>query len=293
MSASAPGHVLIFGLGYSGTAIAAAAAAAGYRVTGTSRRADLQPPPGVAVVPFDAAADVIATATHIVPTAAPAEDGDPVLARYRAEIAAAPALRWIGFLSSTGVYGDRGGDWVDERSEPRPTSLRARARRAAEEDWAALGAARSVPVDLIRLAGIYGPGRSAFDELRAGRARRIDKPGHAFGRIHVTDIAEGTLAAAQQAEHLSGLRVLNFNDDLPTEPAEVTAEAARLLGVVPPPLVPFADVAAGMSEMGRSFWAESRRVSSVATQRALGRRWRYPTYREGLAAIHVVETHQS
>lgn len=292
MSSSAPGHLLIFGLGYSGTAIAQAAVAAGYRVTGTSRQSGLVPPPGVAVVPFDAASDAITTATHIVPTAAPAEDGDPVLARYGAALAAAPALRWIGFLSSTGVYGDRGGEWVDERSEPRPTSVRARARRAAEEDWAALGAARGIPVDLIRLAGIYGPGRSAFDELRAGRARRIDKPGHAFGRIHLTDIAEGTLAAAEQADRLSGLRVLNFNDDLPTEPAEVTAEAARLLGVEPPLLVPFAEVAAGMSEMGRSFWAESRRVSSVFTQQALGRRWRYPTYRDGLAAIHAAETRQ-
>jgi nucleoside-diphosphate-sugar epimerase len=287
-----PGHLLILGLGYSGSAIAAAAAGAGFRVTGTSRRADHLAPPGVTVVPFDAAAPAIATATHIVPTAAPEDGGDPMLARYGAEIATAPSLRWIGFLSSTGVYGDRDGGWVDERSEPRPTSLRARARRAAEEDWARLGAARGTPVDLIRLAGIYGPGRSAFDDLRAGRARRIDKPGHEFGRIHRQDIAEGTLAAMRQAERLSGLRVLNFNDDLPAEPAVVVAEAARLLGVAPPPLIPFAEAAAGMSTMGRSFWSERRRVSSGWTQTVLGRPWRYPSYVEGLAAIHAEDTSQ-
>jgi nucleoside-diphosphate-sugar epimerase len=290
---TAAGHLLIFGLGYSGAAIGEAALAAGFKVTGTSRRADLQAPPSIALVPFDEAAPAIATATHIVPTAAPAEAGDPALARYATEIMAAPDLRWIGFLSSTGVYGDRGGDWVDERSEARPTSLRARARRAAEEQWAAIGSARAVPVDLIRLAGIYGPGRSVFDDLRAGRARRIDKPGHAFGRIHRQDIAEGVVAAMRQANGLSGLRVLNFNDDLPAEPADVVTEAARLLGIEPPEMIPFAEAAAGMTAMGRSFWAESRRVASTTTQGALGRRWRYPTYHAGLAAIRAVETGQT
>ncbi|MCB8874203.1 Rossmann-fold NAD(P)-binding domain-containing protein [Acidisoma silvae] len=286
------GHLLIFGLGYSGAAIAEAALAAGFRVTGTSRRPGLPPPPGATLIPFDAAEAAIATATHIVPTAAPAEHGDPALARYAAAIAVAPRLGWIGFLSSTGVYGDRGGGWVDESSEPRPTSLRATARRDAELAWAAAGAARGVPVDLIRLAGIYGPGRSVFDDLRTGRARRIDKPGHAFGRIHRQDIAEGTVAAMKQADSLFGLRALNFNDDLPAEPADVVMEAARLLDVAPPPLIAFADVAPGMTPIGRSFWAESRRVSSAATQQALGRRWRYPTYREGLAAIFAAETGQ-
>lgn len=261
----ATGHLLIFGLGYSGRAIAEAARAAGFTVSGTTRQAGLAAPPGVGLVPFAEADEAIARATHIVVTAAPAEAGDPALARYAAGIAAAPALRWIGFLSSTGVYGDRGGAWVDERAEPRPTSRRATARRAAETQWEALARARGTPVDLIRLAGIYGPGRSAFDDLRAGRARRIAKPGHAFGRIHLADIAEGTRAAMGQADALSGVRVLNFNDDLPAEPAEVVAEAARLLGVPPPPLIPFAEAAANMTPMGRSFWAESRRVSGAWT----------------------------
>jgi nucleoside-diphosphate-sugar epimerase len=286
---AATGHLLIFGLGYTGTAIGLAAASAGFTVTATSRQPDPAAPPGIVVVPFDAAEAAVMAASHIVATAAPDEQGDPALARYGAAVAAAPGLRWIGYLSSTGVYGDRGGAWVDEASAPAPTSRRATARRAAEEAWEAAGAARGTPVDLIRLAGIYGPGRSPFDDLRAGRARRIDKPGHAFGRIHREDIAEGVLAAMQQAGSLSGTRVLNFNDDLPAEPAVVVEEAARLLGVAPPPLVPFAEVEAGMTPMGRSFWAESRRVRSAETQAVLGLTWRFPTFHEGLRAILAQE----
>ena len=258
-------------------------------MTATSRQPGLTGPPGVAVIPFDAAAAAIAAATHIVATAAPDAAGDPALTRHGAAIANAPDLRWLGYLSSTGVYGDRGGAWVDEASEPAPTSRRATARRAAEEAWEATGAARGTPVDIIRLAGIYGPGRSPLDDLRRGRARRIDKPGHAFGRIYRDDIAEGTLAAMAQAAALTGARVLNFNDDLPAEPAAVVEEAARLLGLPPPPLVPFAEAEAGMTPMGRSFWAESRRVSSQWTQASLGRAWRFPTFREGLRAILAEE----
>jgi nucleoside-diphosphate-sugar epimerase len=282
-------RLLIFGLGYTGTAIGLAAAAAGYTVTATSRQPDRAAPPGIAVIPFAAAEAATIAATHIVATAAPDADGDPALHRYGAAIAEAPGLRWIGYLSSTGVYGDRGGAWVDEASAPAPTSRRATARRAAEEAWEAVGAARGTPVDIIRLAGIYGPGRSLLDDVRSGRARRIDKPGHAFGRIHREDIAAGTLAAMGQAERLAGTRVLNFNDDLPAEPAIVVEEAARLLGLPPPPLVPFAEAAAGMSAMGRSFWAESRRVSGAGTQASLGYVWRFPTFREGLRAILAQE----
>jgi nucleoside-diphosphate-sugar epimerase len=285
----APGRLLIFGLGYTGTAIGLAAAAAGYAVTATSRQPGLTAPPGIDVVAFETAEAATSEATHIVATAAPDAEGDPVLARYAAVVARAPHLRWIGYLSSTGVYGDRGGAWVDEASAPAPSSRRATARRAAEQAWEAAGAARGTPVDIIRLAGIYGPGRSPFDDLRAGRARRIDKPGHAFGRIYREDIAEGTVAAMRQAAKLAGSRVLNFNDDLPAEPAIVVEEAARLLGMPPPPLVPFAEAEAGMTPMGRSFWAESRRVSSAGTQQALGRPWAFPTFREGLRAILAQE----
>jgi nucleoside-diphosphate-sugar epimerase len=141
-----------------------------------------------------------------------------------------------------------------------------------------------VAVDLLRVAGIYGPGRSALDDLRQGRARRVSKPGHVFGRIHRDDIARAVLAAACQ-DRSPGVRVLHLSDDEPAETADVAAEAARLLGIPPPPLRSYAEAEAGMSEMARSFWAENRRVSSAWTQQALGLRWRYPSYREGLAAI--------
>ena len=191
-------------------------------------------------------------------------------------------------MSTTGVYGDRGGGWVDETTDPAPTSGRGQRRVAAERAWA--GARPGTAVDLLRLAGIYGPGRSVFDDLRAGRARRVVKPGHMFGRIHLDDIAGALLAAIGQ-QLPPGLRVLNGSDDEPAASADVTAEAARLLGVPPPPLVPFDEAVQGMSAMARSFWADDRKVRSAATQERLGRRWLYPSYREGLRAILRTETH--
>ena len=271
--------LLVFGAGYSGLAIAAQAASADFAVTVTSRSAGAAVS-GVRVVPFEAAQDSIEAADFLVSTAAPGEDGDPVLARWSDVIAASPA-RWLGYLSTTGVYGNRDGGWVDEATPPAPGSGRSRRRLAAEEAWVRAAAGR--PTDLIRLAGIYGPGRSALDDVRAGRARRVIKPGHAFGRIHRDDIAAGVLAAL--AHPPEGTRVLNFSDDLPAESALVLEEAARLLGVAPPPAVPFDEAWAGMSEMGRSFWAENRKVANAATKAALHLAWRYPSYREGLAVI--------
>lgn len=272
-------ELCVFGAGYSGWAIARLAVAEGVAVTLVSRA----PRPvgrGIAVVGFEAAGEVLARAAAVVATAPPGEAGDPVLARWGEAIAAGPAA-WLGYLSTTGVYGDRQGGWVDEATVPAPGSARSRRRLAAEEAWRAVAGTRSL--DLIRLAGIYGPGRSALDEVRAGVARRVQKPGHAFGRIHVADIARGVLAAWRRPA--GGVRVLNFSDDLPAESAEVVAEAARLLGVAPPPLVPFEVARAGMSEMALSFWAENRRVSSAATKAALGIAWLYPSYREGLRAV--------
>jgi nucleoside-diphosphate-sugar epimerase len=287
-------NLLIFGLGYSGRAIALAAVQAGFGVTVTSRTP--KPEPAFAVVPFDAAEPAIAAATHLVATAAPDEAGDPVLARYASAIAAAPALRYIGYLSTTGVYGDRDGGWVDEDTEPTPQSPRAQRRLAAEQAWRALlrsddeavPAAQSesggVCLDIFRLAGIYGPGRSMFDDLRAGTARRVVKPGHLFGRIHRDDIAAGVLAA-MQLEPQPAVRILNFTDDEPAASADVVVEAARLLGVPPPDPVPFARAFETMSPMARSFWAENRKISNAKTKAELGLTWRYPSYREGLRAI--------
>jgi nucleoside-diphosphate-sugar epimerase len=273
--------LLIFGCGYSGTAIARAALEAGFTVTVTSRDpATKTVAPGIRIIPFDDAAGAIAKATHLLATAAPGEAGDPVLARYADAIRAAESLRWIGYLSTTGVYGDQGGGWVDEDTPPAPGSERTQRRVRAEEAWQSF----AVAVDIFRLAGIYGPGRSMFDDLRAGVARRVVKPDHLFGRIHRDDIAYGVLVAMRRNAP-PGVQTFNFCDDEPAASAEVVVEAARLLGVAPPAPVPYAEAVKTMSPMALSFWSENRKVASAKTKARLGLTWRYPTYREGLRAI--------
>jgi nucleoside-diphosphate-sugar epimerase len=271
-------RLLVFGAGYTGRAIHAAATAAGHDAVLVSRT------PGPGVEAFDRVN--VAGAEALVATAAPDGGVDPVLAAHGAALARG-RLRHAVYLSTTGVYGDRGGAWVDEATEPLPMQARSRERVAVERAWAAL--APEVRVDLCRVAGIYGPGRSAIEELRAGRGRRVDKPGHVFGRIHRDDIAGAVVAAL--ARPPAGVRVLHLADDEPAEPRAVTEEAARLLGVAPPPLVAFTEAAAGMSPMALSFWAECRRVSSAATKAALGISWRYPTYRDGLASVLEESAH--
>jgi nucleoside-diphosphate-sugar epimerase len=281
--------LLIFGLGYTGRAIAAAARDAGFAVTATSRDPSAQAPiAGVRVIPFGAAAGAAAAASHVLTTVPPSGDGgegeaiDPVWHGYGEVLAASSVLRWAGFMSTTGVYGHHGTGWVDETTPATPGQERSQRRLAAEHLWARLGA--RVPVDLFRIAGIYGPGRSVLAEVRAGRARRVIKPGQMFCRIHRDDITAAVLAAMRQ-ERPPGARVLNLSDDEPAESAAVIEEAARLLGADPPPEVRFAEIEAQMSPIARSFWQESRRVRSAVTQQALGLRWRYPTYREGLRAV--------
>ncbi|HTC09763.1 MAG TPA: SDR family NAD(P)-dependent oxidoreductase [Acetobacteraceae bacterium] len=271
-------RLVVFGPGYCGAAVAYAARARGDRVDCVARDTDPA-----------AARRVVGDATHIVSTVPPDGNGDPILQQYCADLHAAPRLRWVGYLSTTGVYGDRQGRWVDETTTPAPGSPRTVRRLAAEQGWAAL--VSRCPVDLFRLGGIYGPGRSAFDDLRAGRARRILKPGHAFGRIHRDDVVQALLAATQQIRP-PVVRVLHLVDDLPAESAAVIGEAAHLLGVPSPPAAPFAEAAATLSPMARSFWAENRKVACRITQRALGIAWRHPTYREGLRAILAEERAQ-
>lgn len=276
-------RLVVAGLGYAGAAIAAEALARGFGVTGTARDPGrAAPPPGVAVVAFADAGAAIRDATHLVVTAAPAAEGDPVLAAHAAAIAAAPALGWIGYLSTTGVYGDRGGATVDEATPPAPTQPRSRRRLEAEEAWRAAAGSRGAALDLFRVGGIYGPGRSALEEVRAGRARRVIKPGHVFSRIHRDDIALAVVAAALRPD---GVRVLHLVDDEAAPNAAVVAEAARLLGLAPPPEIPFEQARAAMSPMALSFWAEDRRVANAATKATLGIAWRCPTYREGLRRI--------
>ncbi len=271
-------RLVVFGLGYCGAAVVAAATGDGPIASGITRQTD-------AATTRAALAD----ATHVLSTVPPDEHDDPVLSRYGTELTAAPALRWIGYLSTTGVYGDRGGDWVDEATTPTPHAARSARRLTTEAEWSRV--ADRCAVDLFRLGGIYGPGRSAFDELRAGRARRIVKPGHVFGRIHRDDIVQAVLAAIRQPRP-PGVRVLHLVDDEPAESAAVIEEAARLLGMPPPPEIPFEVARENMSPMARSFWAEGRKVSSRATRAALGIAWHYPSYREGLRAILVEEARQ-
>ncbi|MBR0672215.1 Rossmann-fold NAD(P)-binding domain-containing protein [Neoroseomonas soli] len=279
--------LLVAGLGFAGMAAARRAAASGWTVAGTAREpAGIVAPAGVAVIAFAAAGDAIARASHLLVTAPPGEAGDPLIAAHRPALEAALAagtLRWIGYVSTTGVYGDRGGAEVTEATPPAPGQHRSRRRLDAEAAWRALAAGRAA-LDLMRAGGIYGPGRSPFDDLRAGTARRVLKPGHAFSRIHRDDIAHAVLAAITQ-DLRPAPRVLHLVDDEPAESAEVIAHAARLLGMDPPPGIPFEEARARMSPMALSFWAENRRVANAATKAALGIAWLYPTYREGLAAI--------
>jgi nucleoside-diphosphate-sugar epimerase len=287
-----PGRLFCFGLGFSARALAERLAEAGWTVAGTTRSAEKASElraAGIEAVLFDRdhpldPADLAGT-SHLLVSIAPDQDGDPVLDRHAADIAALTGLQWIGYLSTTGVYGDWQGAEVDEASELRGAKGRNRRRIEAEAAWLVLQAEKGLPVHVFRLAGIYGPGRSALDQVRAGRARRIDKPGHLFSRIHVEDIARVLLASIGRPN--SG-RIYNVCDDEPAAAAEVTAYACRLLGVEPPPLIPLEQ--AEMSPMALSFWEDNRLVSNRRLHEELGVTLAYPNYRAGLDAVLASET---
>ncbi len=294
MSAAIP-RLFCFGLGYSATRLARRLLAQGWSVAGTcqgeEKRRDLAAL-GIEALVFDRerpladAAGALAGATHFLSSVPPDGSGDPVLDTLRTAIVAYGGWRWAGYLSTTGVYGDTGGAMVDESSALAPTSERGRRRVAAEAAWLALHRDHGVPVHVFRLAGIYGPGRSPLDRVREGVAQRVIKPGHAFGRIHVDDIA--TVLMASMANPDPGA-VYNVCDDEPAPPADVIAFACRLLGVPPPPPVAFEEAKKGMSPMALSFWRDNRRVDNGRLKRDLGVRLAHPTYREGLAAILAAE----
>jgi len=286
-SARPPGRLFCFGLGFSARALAGQLAAAGWAVAGTTRSAEKAAElraAGLGAMLFDRARPLdpvdLAGTSHLLVSIAPDEEGDPVLDRHAADIAALPGLQWIGYLSTTGVYGDWQGAEVDETSELRGAKGRNRRRIEAEAAWLALAGQRGLPVHVFRLAGIYGPGRSALDQVRAGRARRIDKPGHLFSRIHVEDIARVLLAS--MARPNPG-RIYNVCDDEAAAAAEVTAYACKLLGVEAPPLIPLEE--AEMSPMALSFWQDNRLVSNRRLHEELGVILAYPNYRAGLQAI--------
>ncbi|MCH7555126.1 MAG: SDR family oxidoreductase, partial [Proteobacteria bacterium] len=250
-------RLFCFGLGYTGLALARACLAEGWTVAGTCRaaaRRDALAAEGIDAWLFDEnnpladPAEALAGATHMLASAPPGEAGDGAAFLHGGAIAATETLGWIGYLSTTGVYGDHAGGWVDEDSPLAPTSERARRRVAAEEQWLDFWWNDGIPTQIFRLAGIYGPGRGPLAALRAGTAKRIDKPGHLFSRIHLDDIT-ATLRASMARPN--GGRVYNVCDDAPAAQAEVVAFAAELLGVEPPPLVPIEDAA--LSALGLSF----------------------------------------
>ncbi|MEI2807274.1 SDR family oxidoreductase [Albidovulum sp.] len=279
------GTLLSLGHGYSAAALARRLGA-GWRIIGTTRSpekaARLRREGIEALVwPGTDLGPAIAEATHVLVSIAPGAAGDAVLAEYADAIGAAAAhLAWVGYLSTTGVYGDHRGGWVDETTPPAPTTVRGHQRLLAEEQWRALAARAGLPLHIFRLAGIYGPGRGPFEKVRNGTARRVLRENQYFSRIHVDDIA--AVLAASIARPDPGA-IYNVADDDPSPPEDVLAEAARLLGLPLPPEVPFEE--ADMTPLARSFYAESKRVRNDRIKRELGVRLAYPDYRAGLRRL--------
>jgi nucleoside-diphosphate-sugar epimerase len=287
-------RLFCFGYGYSAAALARALKGPTTHLAGTVREPDKAASlarGGVEALVFDGTAPLaradhaLRGSTHLLISAPPDANGDPVLRHHRSDIVAlshvAPALRWVGYLSTTAVYGDHAGGWVDETTPVAPTSERARRRVDAEKAWLDL-VRDGVPVHVFRLAGIYGPGRNALVDARRGESRRILKPGQVFSRVHVDDIA--AVLAASIARPNPGA-VYNVCDNEPAPGEAVVAYAYRLLGLEPPPAVPFEQAVSMMSEMARSFYADNKRVRNDRIKRELGVILRYPDYRAGLAAL--------
>jgi nucleoside-diphosphate-sugar epimerase len=229
--------------------------------------------------------EAVGQASVLLVSISPADGIDPTLARLKDAIAAAPQLASIVYLSTIAVYGNHDGAWIDEETPLTPTLTRAQDRIEAERAWQALGAARGLPVSIIRIAGIYGPGQNALETVKAGRARRIVKPGQVFNRVHVGDLAEIIDRAIALALSRRAGGVFNAADDEPTAPGDPIVYAAGLLGVEPPPEIPFEEAKKTMSPFAVSFYGESKRVRNARIKSVLSVTLRYPTYREGLRAL--------
>ena len=277
-------HLLCFGFGFSAHTFVARLDKRAWKISATSRDAE-----GIAEInaqgfhglPFDSTLQIAPDVTHLLISAPPDEHGDPVLRLLLVQLQRlSKNLKWVGYLSTTGVYGDRGGDRVDEESPLEPTTARGQRRLEAEQSWLKLHSEFGLPVHLFRLAGIYGRGRNQLLNVRDGSAKRIIKPGQIFSRIHVEDIA-GVLAASI-AKRNPG-RAYNVCDDEPCPPQEVVEFAADLLGLTPPPQIPFEQ--ANLSPMAKSFYADSKRVSNKRIKAELSYKLLYPNYRDGLRAL--------
>jgi nucleoside-diphosphate-sugar epimerase len=275
-------RLFTFGLGYSAEAIARLLMKEGWTVAGTCRTqdgADRLTRLGIEPVLFDGAAPIdpaVFTGTTHLLASIPADPDDPALRHHARDIAAIQGLEWIGYLSTTSVYGVTDGSTVDEDTHCDPASARGKRRLAAERAWQAL----PLPGHVFRLSGIYGPGRSVFDTIHAGKAQRIIKPGQAFNRIHIDDIANVVRASIRAP---SPGRINNVADNFPAPSADLVTYACGLMGVEPPPEIPFDQ--AVLSPMAREFWADNKRIDNRRIREELGVRLAYPTYREGLDAI--------
>ncbi len=269
--------LLCLGFGYSARALAQRLVPEGWRVLGTSREGHCVD--GLQTVKWPGTALPLDGVTHVLSSIAPTDSGDPVLPSLVDQLGA-QKLDWVGYLSTTAVYGDHGGAWVDEETELAPSTKRGHWRVAAERAWQSSG----LPVHVFRLAGIYGPGRGPFSKVKSGQARRIIKPNQVFSRIHVEDIA--LVLAASIARPAPGA-VYNVCDDVPAPPQDVIGYAAELLKRPLPPIVEFDT--ADMSPMARSFYAENKRVRNARIKSELGVQLMYPDYRSGLDALVDLE----
>lgn len=280
-------HLMVFGLGFTAEAFVERVKSAGWSVASSWRREEIRTQLEqqlIAPIAFDAG-DLPLETTHILTSIAPRSEGDPVLLAFEKAIRTLPNLQWIGYLSSTNVYGDHRGAWVDETSETKPSLERGKRRIKAEQDWTNLGADIGAPVHIFRLAGIYGPGKNAIRSVLDGKARRVIKPGQVFGRIHREDIAQALWLAGTSDVPSN---IFNLADDLPSPPQDVIAEAARLLGVDAPPEVPIEK--AELSPMGRSFYEENKRVSNQKAKDMLGWSPDWPDYKQALPKLLESET---
>lgn len=283
-----PGTLFCFGLGYSAMAVSRRLDAAGWTISGTCRksvRKSALGALGISAAIFDGEnpmepVDLLQSATHILLSIPPGRDGDPAFKQHADDIASVGTVEWVGYFSTTGVYGDRDGDWVDETSELRPSSARGQRRVDAERSWVEWGNRYGISVQIFRLPGIYGPGRSAVDQVKAGTARRISKPGHVFSRIHVEDIAT-TVAASIERPNAGA--IYNVCDNEPSASGDVVAYVCELLNQEPPPEIPYNQ--AVMSAMAKSFWSDNRRVRSERIKEELGVRLDFPNYRIGIRGI--------
>ena len=285
---TSPGTLFCFGLGYSAMALSRRLDAAGWTIRGTCRKPARKAALGalgISAALFDGdtpmdPADLLQGATHVLLSIPPGAEGDPAFRQHAQDIAAVGTVKWVGYFSTTGVYGNRDGDWVDETSDLRPGNERSQRRVDAERDWLSWGDRHGISVQIFRLPGIYGPGRSAVDQVKSGTARRISKPGHVFSRIHVEDIA--TTVAASIARAQPG-GIYNVCDDEPAAPGDVIAYVCELLSREPPPEIPYDE--ADMSPMAKSFWSDNRRVRNDRMKQDLGVRLDFPDYRIGIRGI--------